>query len=525
MVKCISDLQVPCRWVPDLGAGYGYPLFNYYGPLPYYFGAISFFLTGSLLLSVKLMFAVSFLGAYVFMYLLGKKLWGELGGVISAVLYSFAPYHAVDLYVRGAMGEMWGLMFFPAVFWSLIRLRDSLKIRDCLIASICLFGLITSHNLSAMIFLPFTGILMLILIRQKFSLRFFRLTILSVVLGLSLAAFYLLPVLFEKNLVHVDSTIVGYFSYTEHFKGFKKLLIDRSWGYGASVREVPGGEKDSLPYQIGTIHVIIFAIFLFMLIKLFKNEKRNLILFFTLATIFSTFMIHPRSLPIWQILDPLKYIQFPWRLLGLVIFFLSLSVGSIFIYLQKYKKIKMAVFVSLLVLTFVLNFSYFQPEKLINTTDQELLSGESYNYQITRSVFDFLPKSAAFPPAKIADKKYEINPEEVEITNFLQGTNWMSFNAKVDKLTFIKLSTYYFPNFEVYANGQRREINSNNELGLITFTLDPGQYFIKVQLFDTPVRIIANILTMMGLLLFTILLLTQISKTRKWILYYLKRIG
>ena len=32
--KCLADGQIPCRWVPDMGAGYGYPLFNFYPPLP-----------------------------------------------------------------------------------------------------------------------------------------------------------------------------------------------------------------------------------------------------------------------------------------------------------------------------------------------------------------------------------------------------------------------------------------------------------------------------------------------------------
>src|SRR3989338_3517629 len=36
MDKCIRDLQIPCRWVPDMGYGYGYPQFNYYAPMPYY---------------------------------------------------------------------------------------------------------------------------------------------------------------------------------------------------------------------------------------------------------------------------------------------------------------------------------------------------------------------------------------------------------------------------------------------------------------------------------------------------------
>ncbi|MBU1032095.1 hypothetical protein KKE03_04230, partial [Patescibacteria group bacterium] len=90
MDKCFKDGQIPCRWVPDLGGLYGYPIFNYYAPLPYYFGELIYFLTGSLLISAKTMFALSFLGAYIFMYLLGSKMWGKMGGSISAVFYSFA---------------------------------------------------------------------------------------------------------------------------------------------------------------------------------------------------------------------------------------------------------------------------------------------------------------------------------------------------------------------------------------------------------------------------------------------------
>jgi hypothetical protein len=38
MEKCFLDLQIPCRWVPDMGYGFGYPLFNFYPPLPYLVG-------------------------------------------------------------------------------------------------------------------------------------------------------------------------------------------------------------------------------------------------------------------------------------------------------------------------------------------------------------------------------------------------------------------------------------------------------------------------------------------------------
>ncbi|MGB6881820.1 MAG: hypothetical protein WBD86_00765, partial [Microgenomates group bacterium] len=34
MEKCFKDFQIPCRWVPDMGYGFGFPLFNFYPPLP-----------------------------------------------------------------------------------------------------------------------------------------------------------------------------------------------------------------------------------------------------------------------------------------------------------------------------------------------------------------------------------------------------------------------------------------------------------------------------------------------------------
>ncbi len=98
MDRCFKDHQIPCRWGPVLGGEYGYPIYNYYAPLPYYFGEFVYLISHSLIFSGKIMFGVSFLGAYIFMYLFARKFWGNLGGSLSAIFYSFAPYHALDFY-------------------------------------------------------------------------------------------------------------------------------------------------------------------------------------------------------------------------------------------------------------------------------------------------------------------------------------------------------------------------------------------------------------------------------------------
>ncbi|MGI5826538.1 MAG: hypothetical protein ACOX50_03945, partial [Patescibacteria group bacterium] len=110
MDKCLKDGQIPCRWVPDMGYGYGYPQFLYYSPLPYYVME-GFHLAGlSVLDSVKAGFALSFVLSGLAMLVLGRSLWGELGGLVCAIFYVYAPYRASDAYSRGAVGEFWALV-------------------------------------------------------------------------------------------------------------------------------------------------------------------------------------------------------------------------------------------------------------------------------------------------------------------------------------------------------------------------------------------------------------------------------
>lgn len=525
MDKCFKDLQIPCRWVPDLGGLYGYPLFNYYGPLPYYFGEIVYFTTNKLIFSAKVMFAVSFLGSFIFMYLLGRKFWGNLGGSLAAIFYSFAPYHAVDFYVRGAMAEMWALMFFPAIIWAQTRLAQRRCLANVLLLGIFIAALITSHNLSAGIFLPVFIIWTFVLFLRVRKQQFLWFSLSAFALGILLSAFYLLPMLLEKNLVHVETTTYGYFGYTEHFKGIKKLFIQRDWGWGSSIREMPGGEKETVSFQIGWIHLLGWVLAVWAGWKLKKNRWFFTVVVVSSAVILaSIFMIHPRSEFIWKAIEPLKYLQFPWRFMMLVIVFVSfISGGAVLIFSKEKAKIIWTILVSLVVLA---NFSYFRPERFIQTTDEELLTGEAWDRQIKRSIFDFLPIYASEPPAELAKERYQIIVGEVEISDFEQGSNWLKFKADTKSHSIIRLSQYYFPNWKVFVDGRQINVEyKNNSLGLMTIILGEGKHEVQARLYDTQVRTIANILTLAGFVAVMILFPLQFKKTKEWILYYKERIS
>lgn len=502
MNKCILDLQIPCRWVPDLGGLYGYPLFNYYGPLPYYFGEIIYLLTSSLLISAKMMFATSFVMSFIFMFFLGRKLWGDFGGLVSGVFYSFAPYHSMDFYVRGAMGEMWALMLYPAIIWGLLRLREEPVKKNMAILALFIGFLVISHNLSAMIFVPMVIVLFGILYLYKRSFRFLEAFVFSLVLGLSISTFYFVPALLEKNLVHVETTTYGYFSYTEHFKGLKKVLFERSWGYGASIREVPGGERDGLSYQVGWAHELVWVLALIFGALIYRKNKllTGVILVSSVLAVFSIFMINPRSEFIWRNIEPLKYMQFPWRFLMFVIFFVSLISGSV-VNLTKKESLKFLIVGCLVILVVGLNFSYFKPEKFIQTNDKDYLSGSNWDKQIKRSIFDYLPKSAKFPPRDLADKRYEVLNGDIKVLSFSEGSDWFKLSVDAKTPTTIRQSQYYFPNWQVMSNGKQLKIGHQNDLGLISYHLEPGVNNVEGKLKDTGVRTLSNLITILGIVL------------------------
>ncbi len=525
MDKCFKDGQIPCRWVPDLGGLYGYPLFNYYAPLPYYFGELIYFLTNNLIISVKVMFAFSFLGSYIFMYLLGTKFWGKLGGSLCAIFYSFAPYHALDFYVRGAMGEMWAMMFFPAILWSLTILKEKVNVSRMFLSAIFVALLFLSHNLSAMIFFPIIIFWIIILFLKDKKIKFLWFSFLGLLLSILLSSFYLLPLISEKHLVHVDTQISGYFGYTEHFKGFGELFLRRDWGYGASVREVPGGEREEISFQIGWVHLLGWML---AILSLWYFRKKNpwvskLILSVSFVIFLSVFMIHPRSQIIWEIIEPLKYLQFPWRFLIIVILFISFLSGSALLALKEWKY---KIFFLLISLVVILNFAYFRPEKFIYVTDQSLLSGKDWERQIKRSIFDFLPIFAKEPPADLADERYKILTGDTKISDYEEGTNWISFKANVKTHTIVRLSQYYFPDWKVFVDSKPIDIDyKSSGLGLITIILGKGEHIINARLYNTPVRNIGNGVSLVSFGLVIILYLLQFKKVRNWILYYRKRIN
>ena len=201
------------RWSPDLGYGFGFPLFNYYAPLSYYVALLPRLLGFSLPVAMAISYILSLwvLGWGVWFWT--RDVWQSWLATVTAVLaILYAPYILYNTYHRAALAELWGLAFLAMTLWAIHKLVGDRGLgigdrgKSVVFVAVFYALLILSHNITAMIGTPLIlGYALFLTINnqqetannQRTSTHHVsRITLLSFVicsllLGLGLSAFFL----------------------------------------------------------------------------------------------------------------------------------------------------------------------------------------------------------------------------------------------------------------------------------------------------------------------------------------------
>ncbi|TSC88440.1 MAG: hypothetical protein G01um101416_108 [Microgenomates group bacterium Gr01-1014_16] len=451
--KCVAAKVLPCRWAPDAGIGYGEPLFNFYGQFPYWLGTI-FRLSGfSVLTSVKSVFILSLVLSGISMYFLSKQFWGEKGAFVSALFYVYAPYRAVDVWVRGALPEALAFIFFPLILLSIEK-------KKYIIFSLLLAALLITHNLSLFMFMPFLGFWWFVRSRDW---KFIPAGLLSLILG----SFYLLPVIFESKLVSLNQITADYYNYSLHWTTLRQLFISNFWGYGGST----WGPNDTMSFSAGHLHWIV-AIILAVVVIL-RRSRRTPLLFFIALGFIALFLTHGKSEIFWKTILGLPFVQFPWRFLSMSTLFLSLSAGAITVFTKNIQ-------IPVVLLLIIINIGFFKPDIWLNLNDNQYFSGKLWDEQRSSALSDYWPKTAPQLPADFAPNQ-PVRNEDGSTT----------------------YPIVYFPGWTSLVDGIETAVFPSGPLGLITLNTTPGEHTIELIFKDTFVRTLGNItsgITLLGVI-------------------------
>ena len=496
MNTALSDGNFPVRWSPDMR--FGEPLFNFYAPLPYYLGWLIKLLGLNLIWVAKILFILSSILSAITMYIFLKKLFSHKAAIFGVVLYTYAPYRAVDIYVRGALSEAWAFVFFPLIFYTSFLISEKVSLKRISFLAFSLAGLFLTHNVTTLMFLPFLTLWWLYLAFKQKSLKIILPFLGSFALSVGLAGFFLLPALFERQFIQTKYLLVGYFDFRAHFVAFYQFFSP-IWGYGSSL----WGPKDDMSFQIGLVHWVTLVLALIVGLVYIKDKKLIwLFSFLGLSFFLSLFLQHNKSAFIWEAIPSLAFIQFPWRFLSLSIFIVSITGGAITNYFKN--RFAIVYFILIAAVIFV-NLQYFRPQNFVDDSffDKFLnVNSMQSGIDLTKDYFPIWLKNDRVEyfgtPRPISG--------QIEVFDFVKKTGYAAGSINVLSPSQIEVPITYFPGWEVKANGNVINLSEPSVQGLMRFKLPKGEYKIELLLKDTPVRIIGNTLSLISIFLLLVLL-------------------
>jgi len=534
MTIALRDGQFPVRWSSNFGYGYGMPLFEFYAPLPFYVGAAVYWLTGNLVFAIKFLFglanALTLLGAFW----LGAKLFGRAAGLVTAALFTLAPYRAVNLYVRGAISEAWGMMAMPWILLTGMWVIDKRRY-GWLGLVISVSVLMLSHNLTTLMFVPLSCIFIFVYWywqhrqtwRTHASWSSLLVVMGSYILAGAVSAFYMMPAFAEKNLTKIDSILGGYFDYRMHFIYIRQLLTPY-WGYGGSA----WGVDDGLSFFVGWATLIGIAVVgLLLLWQIARRWRRQgwrslhtktLTFAIVLAglTAVSLYMTLEKSLWLWTNVSFLSFIQFPWRWLGPAALWLALLVGMMPALIPN-KIWRYAATVVLVVISVATTWQYFVPEQFLDSASA-LYYDDPIRVQTEMSGIlpDYIPHQM---PGVIAEQPLPrsnlvVSPAPTEtpeaITVLVDRTHQKLLQTTFAEPTVMELYMADFPGWRVEVDGQPAE-KLQTESGTIAVAVPAESHTVGVVWGSTPVRQLADSISVVAVLVILYLLLDPVGIARK----------
>ena len=470
--------QWPVRWLGSLNYGYGYPAGNFIYPLPYYLGLPFLSLGFSLTTTLKLLFVTSFILSAVFMFLWLKSRWGNLPAFIGALLYSYAPYRFIDIYVNGTLGVSVAFMVIALIAWRFSQLKYHSNSRNLALAALSLGLLPLAHNNSLIIFLPVIAWLF-------WDIRYlgWRYLISLGALAIGISAFFTLPMLPELKFTRLTDPTLA-FPYYRHFPSLKQLLYS-PWGYGYPQPGVAGG----MSFQLGLAQWLVLGLALIF---------RAPLVFIILALAY-LFLMQPLSQPLWQLLSPLRLVQFPWKFLAGEVFVISFLTGWL-IHRLKAKSMTLALIASLILasLTVYANRNHLRWGTPTVLTDEFFLTDSRERFPYADASGELLPPWVKSQSYGSFNQAIELINGVGELTPITTTSTRLVYQVQINSPATIKINRLYFPGWQVQLDSQLIPVTTTDN-GLFTADLPAGTHQLLVELNNTPIRTFGNLLTSLSL--------------------------
>jgi hypothetical protein len=386
-------------------------------------------------------------------------------------------------------------------FWGIVRFAEEGRCRFLLVGSFASTLLLLSSNHISLITIPLILIMITWLAVSNRSWRVFWRGQLCLIFGLGLSAYYLMPALLERELVHIERELEsGGFIYKEHFL-YPSQWLSSSWGYGGSVP----GPDDQMSFAFGPIHLLMVGVGLLLMRQVWKLSPRSGILltsmlFLLLAAIFFTLTV---SEFFWNYLSILHNLQFPWRFMSLVAFAASFIVGFPFILLSAHnEQLSNILMAGLIAGLLFYAIPKANPLHYHDSQDTDFSPGNIALGGVKANILDmFEPRWVIYDPKSPPTSAAVLLSGEGVVSGSRISPTHLRLDALLSAESRLRVNLHYYPGWTLVVEGEERSFSFGNRFGLIEFRLEPGKHTIDLVFKDTPSRVASKLLSLLALFL------------------------
>lgn len=399
-----------------------------------------------------------------------------------AIIYTTSSFRSVEIFLRGAMGELLAMSILPLILLGFIKLYDSKK-ESWVMSAISMTLLIYTHVLSVAMTMVMIIIALIIQFYRKKKIEIFLIIklIKAAIVTLLLSLAFIGPMI-EQTL------------YQDLNRPYVDILQKRAIYLG---KEFLIGSIDSelLSFGIGLTLLICLIILTFNFKKLGILSKITYIM--GIISILLCTKIFP-----WFALQntPLNIIQAPWRFMIFSTLFISFSV-SLFIspQLEKFSYTRRRNFILLLILAIsILNYS-----SVVNMVKEMNFQGTYSNEQMENKLeefenFDYVP--IGYKKDQLLLKNHQVTEDgQVIYSSFSPNKDEITFTFKSSKGKTIVLPVFRYKGLTVTVNSKNATVlkqggpfvTVKSESGINKVTIRYSYtFFSKISLFISIITLI-----------------------------------